>query len=383
MLRVALYSAVLIAGIVVSQLTDLSEIRGPLTTITLACLSYIMIEVGLEFTLNKRRLGEYGWDYLVAATAATFPWIFCALYFVWLLDASWKEALLVGRFAAPTSAGVLFAMLAAAGLGTTWLFRKTRTLAIFDDLDTVLLLIPLQIMFVGFKPELAFVALIIFVLLFVGFRWLRVLRWPTSRVWLLAYGAAIVAGCAMLEHTTNVHLEVLLPAFVLGCMLYNPHDPNVTTQHTHEHTHLETESGAARLIDQAVKLAFMFLVGCSLPQIELGSMSVTTAAGHVVALTVLSNIGKCFPMFCYRDEAPLRHRIATGIAMFPRGEVGAGVLLVAIGYGITGLPVTIGALSLALNLLLTGPFIAIVVWLLGKQQGPVNTAARVTAVRRA
>ena len=383
MFRVALYSAVLIAGIVASQMADLSDIRGPLTAITLMCLSYIMIEVGLEFTLNKRRLDAYAWDYLVAATAATFPWIICAVYFVVLLDASWKEALLVGRFAAPTSAGVLFAMLAAAGLGTTWLFRKTRVLAIFDDLDTVLLLIPLQAMFVGFKGELAVVVLIIVSLLFVGFRWMRVLRLPTSRMWLLAYGAAVVAACSVLEHTTNVHLEVLLPAFVLGCLLYNAHDPNVATEHAHEHTHLEPESGPAQLIDKSVKLAFMFLVGCSLPRIELGSMSIGSAAGHVIALTVLSNLGKCFPMFCYRDEAPLRHRIATGIAMFPRGEVGAGVLLVAISYGITGLPVTIGALSLALNLLLTGPFIATVIWLLGKEQEPVNTSARVTAVRSA
>jgi len=40
------------------------------------------------------------------------------------------------------------------------------------------------------------------------------------------------------------------------------------------------------------------------------------------------------------------------------------VLLVAIGYGLTGLPVTLGGLSLALNLLLTGAFIAAVVRLL-------------------
>ena len=57
---------------------------------------------------------------------------------------SWTEALLAGRFAAPTSAGILFSMLAAAGLSGTWVFRKARVLAIFDDLDTVLLMIPLD-----------------------------------------------------------------------------------------------------------------------------------------------------------------------------------------------------------------------------------------------
>jgi hypothetical protein len=83
---------------------------------------------------------------LVAFTAAAFPWIFVSLYFVfvmrppqtwWAWD-TWKETLLVGRFASPTSAGVLFSMLAAVGLSATWLFRKARILAIFDDLDTVL-----------------------------------------------------------------------------------------------------------------------------------------------------------------------------------------------------------------------------------------------------
>jgi hypothetical protein len=43
--------------------------------------------------------------------------------------------------------------------------------------------------------------------------------------------------------------------------------------------------------------------------------------------------------------------------MFPRGEVGAGVLVVSLGYGIGGPATTVALLSLALNLLLTGLFI--------------------------
>jgi hypothetical protein len=48
------------------------------------------------------------------------------------------------------------------------------------------------------------------------------------------------------------------------------------------------------------------------------------------------------------------------IGMFPRGEVGAGVLVVSMSYGITGLPVTVAMLSLALNLALTGVFVLVV-----------------------
>ena len=44
-------------------------------------------------------------------------------------------------------------MLEAAGMKDTWLFRKARVLAIFDDLDTVLLMIPLKVVLVGFKWE--------------------------------------------------------------------------------------------------------------------------------------------------------------------------------------------------------------------------------------
>jgi hypothetical protein len=40
---------------------------------------------------------------------------------------------------------MLFAMLAVAGLSATWFFQKARILVIFDDLDTVLLMIPLSL----------------------------------------------------------------------------------------------------------------------------------------------------------------------------------------------------------------------------------------------
>ena len=108
----------------------------------------------------------------------------------------------------------------------------------------------------------------------------------------------------------------------------------------------------------------MFLVGCSLPRMALRSVNLGAALWHVVALTFLSNLGKLFPAFCYRKEAPLQHRVALSIAMFPRGEVGAGVLLVALGYGLAGLPMTLSGLSLALNLAFTGAFIAVVKWLI-------------------
>jgi hypothetical protein len=57
--------------------------------------------------------------------------------------------------------------------------------------------------------------------------------------------------------------------------------------------------------------------------------------------------------------------------MWPRGEVGAGVLVISIGYGIGGPVLTVAALSLALNLVLTGVFILMVKQLLRGVTPPV------------
>src|SRR3989338_8613800 len=101
MTQILLYSGLLLFGMCISQIADLASSRTVLSAATMICLAYIMIEVGLEFVLDKRRLKSYGMDYLVAATAAAFPWIFCAAYFMAVFQTDWKEALLVGRFAAP------------------------------------------------------------------------------------------------------------------------------------------------------------------------------------------------------------------------------------------------------------------------------------------
>src|SRR3989338_6264400 len=128
MIVILLYSFLLLAGMIVSQVFDLTATKNILSLITTICLAYIMIEVGLEFTLDKKNLKSYAWDFAVAMTAAMFPWIFCAIYFLTFFEIGYKQAFFVGLFAAPSSAGILFAMLTAAGLGASWLFQKARVL---------------------------------------------------------------------------------------------------------------------------------------------------------------------------------------------------------------------------------------------------------------
>jgi hypothetical protein len=100
---------------------------------------------------------------------------------------------------------------------------------------------------------------------------------------------------------------------------------------------------------------FTATVTASQPDLDWG-----TVALHVLLITLLANLGKMFPAFCYRKEAHWRHRLAVAIGMWPRGEVGAGVLVLSLGYGIGGPIVTVAMLSLALNLALTGVFIVVV-----------------------
>lgn len=360
MVLVLVYSFLLMLGIVVSQVMDVASVRGPLSLLTTICLSYIMVEVGLEFTIQKNKLKQYAWDFCVATSAAVLPWIFCAVYFMFVFHLGWKESSLVGLFAAPTSAGVLFAMLAAAGLGLTWVFKKARFLAIFDDIATILLMIPLQIVLVGMKMELLAVIFILIFLLYAAYRWLNTLRIPSGKLWLFFYGAALVVVLKIIDAVIHVHLEILLPAFVLGCIIYNPFQLG-DEESVHELTHLEPLHGWTHWFDRCVKGTFMFMVGCSLPKIDLGTLTILDAVVHVLILTVISNIGKCFMLFCYRKEATLRTRLALCVAMFPRGEVGAGVLLIAMSNGFGGVAASLGVLSLALNLLLTGVFIYVVI----------------------
>jgi hypothetical protein len=307
---------------------------------------------------------------------------------LWTEWDAWKEILLASRFAAPTSAGVLFSMLTAAGLGATWMFRKTRVLAIFDDLDTVLLMIPLKMMIVGLVWQLGFAVFVMVFFLTLAWIFMHRLSLPAAWKWILVYSAVIVFIVESVYFMTKsinpdvpIHIEVLLPAFVLGVMLKNPDG----TVKRNGHETKNEESGFKVIAEQRastiISALFMLLVGLHMPLIFPDSnAAISEGAGviivstpvissrmialHVIAVTVLSNIGKMLPAFAYREEAHWRERLAVAIGMWPRGEVGAGIIIISLGYGIGGPVVTVAVLSLALNLLLTGFFILAVKHLL-------------------
>ncbi|MEG1545560.1 MAG: sodium:proton antiporter, partial [Tannerellaceae bacterium] len=344
-------------------------------TLLFVCLAFIMINVGREFEVDKSHWKSYTKDYFIAMATAAFPWIFVAFYFVFVLlpetywgsAEAWKENLLLSRFAAPTSAGILFTMLAAAGLKASWVYKKVQVLAIFDDLDTILLMIPLQIMMIGLRWQLGIIVLIVGVLLWIG--WKKMAAYNLRQDWkAILFYAIITFGITQLIYmgskhlygeSGSIHIEVLLPAFILGMIMKHKHIDTKTEEH----------------VSTGISFLFMFLVGVSMPvffgvdfeQLAAGATTITGAqpmmpwqmiAFHVVMISFLSNIGKLFPLFFYRERLK-RERLALSIGMFTRGEVGAGIIFIALGYNLGGPALMISVLTIVFNLILTGIF---VVW---------------------
>ncbi len=373
------YTFFLLLGLIFSQTLG-NQLQGlfdnynlVVSFITFFLLAIIMLFVGLEFNLDKKNIRKYKTDYLVAFTAATFPWIFTSAYLLftqfpahdWFALDSLKEVLFIGRFAAPTSAGILFSMMIAAGLAGTWVYKKIRILAIFDDLDTVLLLVPLKIMVVGFAWQLGIILFILLGLIYIAWKFYRDVKLTLHGLAPFLYAFVITVFCKAIYLSSlginpeiPIHIEVLFPAFVLG-MIIKLNDE--------EHKNIQTHEKRLGLIG----MVFMLMVGLNMPYVagELAGYNSSQwfqLSFHVLMITILANIGKLYVLFCYRDEATFSQRLAVGIGMLPRGEVGAGILVMAINMGFSGYIVTLAMASLVLNLILTGVFILLMKLLMNK-----------------
>lgn len=383
MRKVYIFSFLLIIGLLLSQLlphflgnsySTFKEFSDALLYISLA---FIMINVGREFEINKKQWRSYTVDYGVAMGAAAFPWILVALYYlfvvappemrIWENGDAWKETFLLSRYAAPTSAGILFTMLAAAGLRYTWVYKKVQVLAIFDDLDTIILMIPIQILMIGMRWQMFVIIIVAILLLWIG--WKKMNSFSLRQDWksILFYSFILFVLIEVLYRLTThfygseggIHIEILLPAFILGIIMKSDHSVVPDRQEVR--------------VSNSISYIFMLLVGISMPLfigVDYNALAEMTTsvinqipmpgwdviAIHVVLVTLISNIGKLFPLFFYRDRK-IAERLAVSIGMFARGEVGAGVLFIAIGYHLGGVLLVVSVLAMSLNLLLTGIFI--------------------------
>lgn len=391
MRKVLSFSLFLMLGLVASQLLPgalgaaYGSFKATADILLYICLGFIMINVGREFEIDKSRWRSYTADYFIAMATAALPWLLIVLYYIFVLlpsalwtdPAAWKENLLLSRFAAPTSAGILFTMLAALKLKESWIYRKIQVLAIFDDLDTILLMIPLQILMIGLRWQMFAIVAIVVVLLAVGWRWQA--TWNVRQDWKRILGLSIVV-CTLTQAVylitkhwygaeNSIHIEVLLPAFVVGMLM--------------RHRHIDTR--VEQRVATGVSFLFMLLVGMSMPLVTGAEADTTASAAsvtasqpmmpwgilllHVVAVSFLSNLGKLVPLFFYRDRK-LSERLALSVGMFTRGEVGAGVIFIALGYNLGGPALIISVLTLVLNLILTGGFVVWVKQLALKSYAP-------------
>ena len=140
----------------------------------------------------------------------------------------------------------------------------------------------------------------------------------------MGYSLAIGLTCELTYvsskavHDMPIHIEVLLPAFVLGCMMKRPPGSDPHTNNNREGHQEGPESGVEQRVSTIVSAAFMVLVGLSMPHFigNAGGSAVSLTTGtitasqplpswwmicvHVVVLTVLINLGKLFPLLCYR-----------------------------------------------------------------------------------
>ena len=348
MKKVLSFSILLIIGLLFSQM--LPDVMGESYVVLSkavymllgTCLAFIMINVGREFELDKNNVGIYVKDYCVAMLAAAAPWILIAVYYIFFLlppefwgsGDAWKETLLLSRFAAPTSAGILFSMLAALGLQQRWIYRKIQVLAIFDDLDTILLMIPLQIAMIGLQWQMGVILFVVFGLLLYG--WKRMSHFEMPQQWwaILIYAVLIFGFIHIVYVVTKsvfgtedaLHIEVLLPAFILGMVMKRNH----------------IESKVEERVSTAISLFFMLLVGMSMPQI---SASVSSEGGSIMASQAMPSWGVI-----------LMHVLVVSLL----SNVGAGVIFIALGYNIGGPALLISVLTLVLNLVLTGGFVLVV-----------------------
>merc|ERR1719237_163058 len=410
-----------------------------------------MFHVGLEFEVEKAKGCAYVTvDILVSVASAFLAWGLCVAWFIIALpfapcygfEDKLKDSVLTAHFSASTSAGVLFSMLAAANLSSSWTYRKARVLAIFDDLATIISIIPVKVLYIGLEWSMAVQFSLMAACLILAFAGTHKL--PIPYIWpaVLGYAAfpaitseSVYVLSVEVLHKYNfedIHIEVMLPAFAFGCAAKVSHgahghsEPskegdkipspskdimldaaatgavvpesvaNAATLNKRKHPKKKKDACLTAKAESTVHLVlsaiFMVFVGLSMP--GFGSASVhgdhvnstdyhtnstnltvvgveqedcadpTLTVGetvlHVTMVTVLQNFGKMLPMVFYTKESSWRERLALSLSMCPRGEVGAAILVIATTLGVTGPIVVVSALSLALNLALTGVFITVV-----------------------
>ena len=160
-------------------------------------------------------------------------------------------------------------------LQKNWIYQKAQTLAIFDDLDTIILMVPLQVAMIGeLNWQMIAMLAIIFAMFYIGWRYMSRFKMPQNWYAIFTY-SVLVYGLTYLVYISThhffgekgaIHIEVLLPAFIFGMIIKNRH-----------------VGGKSELaFSTTISVVFMLLVGMSMPLIDFGNT--TPAVGESQSL---------------------------------------------------------------------------------------------------
>merc|ERR1712137_936299 len=363
--KILVYSFLMCLGLAISQYIPQAEddefgfyVRLPAGI----ALSYIIVHVGLDFEIVKWRLPTYALDFFVATSAALVPLLVIFGYLKYVcgshsLPPHWyvkdalgtSQGLLLSVFSAPTSAGMLISMMEAADLKHTWVFKKASMLAILDDIDSLVFIAFMRILAIpGESVDLAHFGPVITTVGLLMLAWFNIHKYviPHSWPWVMAY-AIIIGTCLWcVEGLTRSYphnhwifvVAVLIPSFTLGCLTY---DPKMETSQSYKHIEIELSEkfieqqeyidSHAPCMETFMGCAFMFFVGLSMPGLgALGHIHVSAVVFHVAMINILMLLGKLLICFFYSDETDRTQRLALGLAMCPRGDIGASVIIITI-----------------------------------------------------
>jgi len=363
--KILVYSFLMCLGLAISQFIPqaLDDEFGFYVRLPAGiALSYIIVHVGLDFEIVKWRLPTYAVDFFVATSAALIPLVVVFWYLKYVcgshsLPEHWfipqalgtSQGLLLSVFSAPTSAGMLISMMEAADLKHTWVFKKASMLAILDDIDSLVFIAFMRILAIsGAGVDLRHFGPVILTVGLLTIAWFNIHKFviPHSWPWVLMYAFILGTGFWIIEGITREFphcnfifvVAVLIPSFTLGCVTY---DPKMETSQSYKHIEIELSEefierqeyidSHAPCMETFMGCAFMFFVGLSMPSLTaLKTITTSALIFHVVMINILMLLGKLIICFFYSNETTKTQRIALGLAMCPRGEIGASVIIITI-----------------------------------------------------
>jgi len=259
-----------------------------------------------------------------------------------------SQGLLLSVFSAPTSAGMLISMMEAADLKNTWLFKKASMLAILDDIDALVFIAFMRILAIGSGYDLRHFGPVIVTVGLLTIAWFNMHKFviPHSWPWVLLYAILIGTGLWLWEGLTREYkdctyifvIAVLIPSFTLGCITY---DPKMETSQSYKHIEIElTEEFIERqeyidshapCMETFMGCAFMFFCWIKYANSDRTSWDGNDSCDISCDCDPNPHDGRqTGNMFIHGNETNTKDRYALGLAMVPRGEIGASVIIITL-----------------------------------------------------